>query len=209
MKTFKILFILFTLSCCRGIPKNYISSPDAPRFGELVSEAAIKQYLDSAKVPSQLRFEIRVDSLPNRTYYRPTGLLFKGQEEFINLRLCNAHYRDIVRTIEHCNRKSLMIQSYSLEHELKSLLNVSVDELPKTAFSLVFYWALANDNLNWRNIQRLRKSLKDNDLSLTVLYVNVDNKPEYNLSEEQFMSFVTGNRSIDSEYDGNRWFPER
>lgn len=206
MNLIRLSLLLLILSACGGVPKNYIRSADAPNFGSIVTNEAINSYLDSALVPKDSRFFPLLDSIPNRSYYRPTALLFKGKDNFINYRLCNYHYKDITKTIENYDKQSLLMPTYPLSMELKALENVTIDDLPDADYYLVFYWSLSADNLNWRNIKSLEKSLADEMLSLEVLYVNIDNLPKYKLTEAEFFDYMLNNRTLDTEYKGKKWF---
>lgn len=188
-----------------SMPKDYIRSANAPSFGVPQSPEVINAFLDSAGVPEVLRFDPLLDSLPNRTFFRPTAFLFKGQDTFINLTVCNAHYKDIKRSIEHYDRPHQWVTSYPLRNELSALQDVRLEDLPKADYYLVFYWRLSDDNLNWRNIKSLQKSLAEEDLSLVVLYVNVDNRPAYGLNEEEYLAFIQAGRTISTEHS-LKWF---
>ncbi len=187
------------------MPKDYIRSANAPEYGTVISQDKINGFLDSADVPISNRFEPLFDSLPNRTFFRPTAFLFKGKDTFINLTVCNAHYKDIKRSIEHYDRPHQWVESYPLEKELKALKNAKLEDLPKADYYLVFYWRLSDDNLNWRNIKRLQNSLKEDDLSLMVLYVNFDNRPAYKMSSSDFNAYMKENRTISTEHT-LKWF---
>lgn len=195
------------LSACGGVPKNYIRSAHAPNFGSIVTHEAVNRYLDSALVSKDNRFFPLLDSIPNRSYYRPTSLLFKGKNDFINYRLCNYHYKDITKTIENYDRESLLMPTYPLSKELMALENVTIDDLPDADYYLIFYWSLSADNLHWRNISSLEKSLADETLSLEVLYVNIDNLPKYNLTETEYLDYMLDNRTVNTDYKGENWFP--
>jgi len=198
-----ILLALGIASC--SVPEDYIRSIDAPKLGTKVSETTLNKFLDSAQVPKANRFDPFFDSLPNRTYYRPTAFLFKGIDTLVNLNLCNSHYKDMESTISFYSTPSRWVESYPLHAELKSLKDAYIDSLPEADYYLIFYWSLTEDNLNWRNIQSLQKSLKEDGLSLMILYVNVDNREHYNLTKNEFWNYMLDNRTISTEYN-KKWF---
>jgi hypothetical protein len=205
MRICVLLIILVTCSCGGSpLPEGYLSSETAPSFGSIVEEHTISNFLDSAGVPKSLRFFPVMDSLPNRTYFFPTGLLFKRQGTLINERLCNAHYKNISGTISYLDRPKRHLGSYSLQSELLAIKNLDIDQLPNTDYYLILYWSLSRDNLNERHFKNLQRSLQDDNLSLTILYVNVDNREEYNLTPEEYKSFLKNNRR-QIDLNDTRW----
>lgn len=198
--------VLLIFAACR-MPKDYLHSEFAPKFGDVVDESQINKFLDSLDIPAHLRFFPILDSLPNRTYYWPTSLLFKGQDTFINTTLCNAHYKNINKTIDRYDAPNLFYPDYSLADELKSLDGVTLSQLPQTDYYLVFYWSLTRDNINFRHFTNMRKALENNDLSLTILYVNIDNRKDFNLSPEGYKQFLLENRRKVHSKD-RRWIKD-
>jgi hypothetical protein len=206
MRLYSLLIIIISCSCGGSpLPEGYLSSETAPSFGSIVEESRITDFLDNTGVPRSLRFFPVMDSLPNRTYFFPTGILFKKKSTLINERLCNAHYKNIGGTISYLDRPKRHLSSYNLQSELLAIENVGLDQLPNTDYYLIFYWSLSRDNLNDRHFKNLQESVRDEKLSLTILYVNVDNRKEYNLTPEEYKTFLRNNRRTVDLKD-TRWF---
>ena len=53
----------------------------------------------------------------------------------------------------------------------------------------------------------MRKALEKNDLSLTILYVNIDNRKDFNLSPEGYKQFLLENRRKVHSKD-RRWIKD-
>lgn len=196
MKEAIILIVLFTLGACQRImPEDYLKSATAPEFGEAVDDIRIDQFLDSLKIPESLRFFAIYDSIPNRTLFTPTGLTFKGKDSLINQRFCNSEFRNIIQTISFYDSPNYLYTGYSLQDELNSIEDIDIKYLPDSKYYLVFYWSLRMDNLYFRHITNLQNTLMRDDLSLVILYVNVDNRVQHKQSSEAYRQFILNNRT--------------
>jgi hypothetical protein len=204
------LFLALAISSCKtAVPSDYIRSAVAPTFGEVVSDQQINNFLDSAEVSASFRFYPVKDSIPNRKIVTPLALLFSGKEGFVNKRFCNAHYKDIKSTISFYAKPKRMTSQYLLQDELLAIKGVQIEQLPSSDFYLIFYYSLYYDNLMLKHIKDLQKSLQEEDLSLTILYVNVDNRKEYNLTAEAYKEFLKNGRTKTVDLDDPRWFQYR
>lgn len=207
MKEAIILIILFTIGACQRImPEDYLKSATAPEFGEVVDDVRIDQFLDSLKIPESLRFFAIYDSIPNRTRFTPTGLLFKGKDSLFNKRFCNSEFRNIIQNISFYDSPNYLYKAYSLQDELSAIVDIDIKYLRDSKYYLVFYWSLRMDNLYFRHIKNLHNTIIRDDFSLVILFVNVDNRVQHNQSPEAYRQFLFNNRTKFFCGEDSRWF---
>jgi hypothetical protein len=88
---------------------------------------------------------------------------------------------------------------------LRALRDVDINDLPHTEYYLVFYWSMNYDNLAFRHMRALLKAQERADLSLTILFVNVDNLEGYGMDPEAYLSFVVEHRTKKLDLKDRRW----
>lgn len=196
-----ILFLLLgslIVSC--GFTDFTLSSPNAPTPDDLVSSFQVDSFLSGIGVPVDRSFYPVLDSMPNRSYFGPMGFLFKKRDTLINTILCNADYPKIHKSIAFYDKPKYWYSDHTLKDELKSIREISIDSLPVTDYYLVLYWSLVTDNLSRRNITALER-LRKEEVSLTVIYVNMNNREEYD--------FRINNRNMMKNNDQDYYFKKK
>ncbi len=207
MRNFTLVALaLLSLNACK-LPKDYLSSANAPKHGDVVQKTNIEAYLDSLSVPKQKRFYAVLDSIPNRSQFKPVGLLFKANGTFINYRLCNADYRKLTSTINFFDRSKMYYDGYGLQDEVAAIQNFDGSLLSNSneGHYLLYYWSLSWDNINAKHILDLQEEMAEGE-NYTVIYINIDNLPEYKMNSEEFLSFLEKNRTIVQKREAATWF---
>lgn len=205
-----LLFILFGILFVGCVSTNFpLSSSNAPKPGDFVSDFQVDTFLTNIGVPRKMIGLPVLDSMPNRSYYGSMSLVFRKNGPLLNTIMCNADYPKIHKSIAYFDNPTYWYPDHTLKDELKSVRGISYDSLPETDYYMVYYWSLVTDNLARRNISALEK-LRKSEVSLTVIYVNMNNREEYGFkTSKEFYDFRINKRNMMENYDQDYYFKRK